>query len=130
MGYTHYWEFKKNPVKIKDGALKFQQAVTMLKKGVEGITTADGESVKLCGGLGEGEPVFSDTLVWLNGDASMEQDYETCLIELDSPNDYKYNFCKTGRRPYDVAVCLALFCFKHYFGDDFKFSSDGDIAEG
>ena len=149
MGYTHYWEFKKNPIKIENGADKFKQAVAMVKQGIEKIPSLipsftyrmnergeyeqvelGKEPFKLCGGNGKGEPKFTDTLVSFNGDASVNHDHETCYIALDDPNDFKFNFCKTARKPYDVAVCLTLLCFKEVFGDDFKFSSDGDIDAG
>ena len=34
-----------------------------------------------------------------------------------------FDFCKTARKPYDVAVCLALLCFKKNFGNDFSYSN-------
>jgi len=140
MGYTHYWNFKKNPKDCKDGSKKFAKAVELLKKCLEKVPAEIEEetydfkndttkTVKvpfvLKGGNGQGEPVFTDVLVCFNGDASMDYDYETCYLALDN-NDYEFDFCKTARKPYDVAVCLALLCFKKTFGDDFSYSSDGN----
>ena len=98
-GETYDWEnFTKNPVKIP---------------------------FVLKGGNGEGEPKFTDELVCFNGDASIDCDHETCYFALDNDR-YAFDFCKTARKPYDVAVCLALLCFKKNFGNDFSYSSDGN----
>ena len=142
MGYTHYWNFKKNPKDVKDGSKKFAKAVELLKKCLEKVPaeieveTYDWQNgtkntVKvpfvLKGGNGEGEPKFTDELVCFNGDASMDYDHETCYLSMDNKG---FNFCKTARKPYDVAVCITLICFKHFFGDLFEYSSDGNIEDG
>jgi hypothetical protein len=146
MGYTHYWKFTMNPKDIKDGEKKFKNAVKLLKKCLaklpERVETDvyDSEKMKyvkeliplrLAGGMGTGEPEFSDTKVWFNGydDGVNDFSHETCAILLDDPNDYSFNFCKTAEKPYDVAVCLTLICFKKAFGDDFNYSSDGRETE-
>ena len=143
MGYTHYWNFKKNPKDCKDGSKKFAKAVTLLQKCLATVPaeiegeTYDWENftkkpVKipfvLKGGNGEGEPKFTDELVCFNGDASIDCDHETCYFALDNDR-YAFDFCKTARKPYDVAVCLTLLCFKKTFGEDFSYSSDGDIDD-
>lgn len=140
MGYTHYWKFKKNPKDCKNGSNKFAKSVELLKKCLAKVPaeiegeTYDWENftkkpVKipfvLKGGNGEGEPKFTDELVCFNGDASIDCDHETCYFALDNDR-YAFDFCKTARKPYDVAVCLALLCFKKNFGNDFSYSSDGN----
>lgn len=140
MGYTHYWKFKKNPKDCKNGSKKFAKSVELLKKCLAKVPaeiegeTYDWENftkkpVKipfvLKGGNGEGEPKFTDELVCFNGDASIDCDHETCYFALDNDR-YAFDFCKTARKPYDVAVCLALLCFKKNFGNDFSYSSDGN----
>ena len=140
MGYTHYWKFKKNPKDCKNGSTKFAKSVELLKKCLAKVPaeiegeTYDWENftkkpVKipfvLKGGNGEGEPKFTDELVCFNGDASIDCDHETCYFALDNDR-YAFDFCKTARKPYDVAVCLALLCFKKNFGNDFSYSSDGN----
>ena len=142
MGYTHYWNFRKNPKDCKDGSKKFAKAVELLNKCLAKVPaeleveTYDWKNhttktVKvpfvLKGGNGEGEPKFTDELVCFNGDASMDYDHETCYIDLNDDNEFDY--CKTARKPYDVAVCLALLCFNRAFGKDFSYSSDGDIDD-
>ena len=140
MGYTHYWKFKKNPKDCKNGSKKFAKSVELLKKCLAKVPaeiegeTYDWENftkkpVKipfvLKGGNGEGEPKFTDELVCFNGDASIDCDHETCYFALDNDR-YAFDFCKTARKPYDVAVCLALLCFKKNFDNDFSYSSDGN----
>ena len=122
MGYTHYWEFKSNPKDVKDGDKKFKKSVELLKKCLKDV------SVKLAGGNGTGEPVFTDTKVCFNGVDDDDDAYETCYLALDNA-DYKFDFCKTARKPYDVVVCLTLLCFKNFFGEDFKYSSDGNMDD-
>jgi hypothetical protein len=135
MGYTHYWNFTKNPKDIKDGDKKFKKAVELLKKCLANIpaeldTPYYGKmALKLAGGDGTGEPIFNDNLVCFNGfDGDDDLSHETCYLALDNSN-YDFDFCKTAEKPYDVAVCLTLLCFKEAFGDDFNWSSDGNGSE-
>ena len=119
MGYTHYFDFKRNPADIENGDKKFKEAVDLFKEKLAKLPP-----VKLCGGRGTGEPVMTDKLLCFNGDADKEEEYETMRISYEN-EDAGFNFCKTARRPYDAAVCLALLCFKEVFGDDFTYASDG-----
>lgn len=125
MGYTHYWKFKKNPKDIENGEKKFAKAAEMIAKGFKQL-----DDITICGGLGNGEPEISGRRIWFNGSAADETDYETFLVMLNDPEDYGFGFCKTARKPYDVAVCLALLCLSKAFGNDFEYSSDGNIAVG
>lgn len=139
MGYTNYWNFKKNPIEIENGADKFKRAVKNIKEYFSKmpvkvrIKNYDGdvkeESLTLFGGDGKREPVFSDTVICFNGDASKGLSHESFYIALGG-DLYSFDFCKTARKPYDFAVCFALLCFKAEFGDDFNFSSDGKIENG
>ena len=143
MGYTHYWKFKKNPKDVKDGYKKFKSAVELLKSCLEKVPkeldierydyktnsfVADKVPLILKGSSGEGEPIFDGRSIIFNGDASSGYDHESFYITLDDDDDdFEFNFCKTARKPYDVAVCLALLCLKKEFDDDFSYSSDGTI---
>lgn len=129
MGYTHYWKFKVSPAYMcTEGEVKFESAVESIKECIAELPDKIGdEPLKLCGGDGTGEPIFNDTLVCFNGDASCDNDYETCYISIE---DKGFNCCKTARKPYDVAVCITLICFAHWFGENFEYSSDGDIEDG
>lgn len=148
MGYTHYYGFRKNPQTIDNGAEKFANAVNAAKicigrlpkriyyiKSVYNQETGAFDIKKrtsyrlypMRGGNGYGKPIFNPDYICFNGDEKHHQGYETFYINLK--NDF-CTFCKTARQPYDVAVCIALLCFKHYFGCDFELSSDGNIEQG
>lgn len=136
MGYTHYWRFTKNPKDIKDGDKKFKKAVELLQKCLKKVPAEldvpyyGKNTFKLAGGNGTGEPVFTDEVVCFNGfDGDEDLSHETCYLALDNPDGYDFDFCKTAEKPYDVAVCLTLLCFKKAFGDDFNWSSDGNGSE-
>lgn len=120
MGYTHYWTFKVSPAKMGDGKEKFANAVALFKEGLKKL-----QDIPLGNGIGKGKPIITDTEVCFNGKAP--EDYETCAMSLESKG---FDFCKTARQPYDVAVCLLLLCMADAFGDDFEYSSDGDIENG
>lgn len=142
MGYTHYWKFKKNDADAEFGK-KFKTAVKLVKtcfarlpkeveqefcKWNDDYTEIIGTEkrlvpLKLKGWDGNGEPEITDTIVSFNGDPS----HESCVIRNVGTD---FNFCKTARKPYDVAVCITLICFHKVFGEDFTFSSDGDIEGG
>lgn len=144
MGYTHYWKFRNGckAITIADGAYKFKNAVALFKEGLallNGKTkvvrynphtnteslSEDYVDMEIKGGNGKGEPTITDTLVVFNGTAEGDKCHETFFMQVDVP--CAFDFCKTAHKPYDTAVCLALLCFKHYFGPDFSFDSDGDI---
>lgn len=148
MGYTHYYRFSKNPKSIENGAEKFANAVNAAKICIGRLPKRIYYTKKLyneatrafdikkkssyClypmrGGNGYGEPIYNPDFICFNGDEEHGQGYETFYIDLK--NDFS-TFCKTARQPYDVAVCIALLCFKHYFGHDFELSSDGLIEKG
>lgn len=51
-------------------------------------------------------------------------------IALDEkPNQPFVSFCKTGRRPYDLAVQMVLVVLKHYLDNSLDVSSDGWASE-
>lgn len=127
MGYTHYWRFTENPKDLPDGEAKFEKAVNLFKKGMALLPNnpETGKPVEIAGGNGNGKPTINSTMLCFNGKG--DESYETFRIDLDDPNGYDFNFCKTAHQPYDAHVCLALRCIKQTFGKDFRFSSDGYI---
>ena len=149
MGYTHYWKFKKTSENINDYDKLFEKSVKdaekciaripriIPKKSFRKVKTRYGEeweqyedgktNFAIFGWDGTGSPVFTSEKISFNGDASVGNDHETFYIEK---YDDGFNFCKTARKPYDVAVCVALLCFAHNFGDVFEYHSDGNIAKG
>jgi hypothetical protein len=131
MGYTHYWEY--SPEKIERTETlrrKFKAASGQIKRFAKFIERQD--LFKIRGGSGEGKPVFNESEIWFNGDASADLDHETFSIRWHeksrtNPCDW---FCKTAHKPYDLLVCFALLTLVEKFGRSvFSFSSDGDSED-
>lgn len=115
MGYTHYWELKKEPTPTK-----FKKAVETLN-----AIFAEHKDLRelLAGWDGNGEPVFDEGMIAFNGRADKDDDYESFVIRRTEP---KWDFCKTQYRQYDVVVCITLLVLKKVLGPStFSFSSDG-----
>ena len=122
MGYTHYFNLKNNTnlndIVIKE---KYKMAIELFKECQKYFP-----NVKLCDWSGENEPFFTEFGMFFNGDKSNNLDHESFCLGYDENNvDYTHGFCKTERKPYDIAVCCALLSFKEAFEDDFEYSSDG-----
>jgi hypothetical protein len=66
--------------------------------------------------------LYTDEFFGFNGDASKGEDHETFAFEIGQSKSY---FCKTNRKPYDLAVCLCLLTIKFHLKET-KISSDGD----
>lgn len=140
MGYTHYWNFKNRvaPKDIEGGQEKFKNAVALFKECLAECNEktrypnwGDNRFEKevpmvLAGGNGYGYPIITDTEVIFNGEHKNDNSHESFLICVDRGG---WDFCKTARKPYDTAVCLALLCFKKAFGEDFSYTSDGGETE-
>jgi len=131
MGYTHYWEY--SPEKIERTETlrrKFKAASGQIKRFAKFIERQD--LFKIRGGSGEGKPVFNESEIWFNGDASADLDHETFSIlwhekSRTNPCDW---FCKTAHKPYDLLVCFALLTLVEKLGRSvFSFSSDGDSED-
>lgn len=143
MGYTHYWTQKKNIT-----ALDWQD---MQAAFVRILAQAKGEGLRICGPDGTGAPEFGSESLAFNGDESeecsysytsifdgqerrIEQDgaHETFFIsrkreKYTAPYDkeWRYTFCKTAEKPYDMAV-TAIGCYlETFWPSHFEFSSDG-----
>ena len=126
MGYTHHWKFRDEiaPENLENGNERFAQAAYL---GVKLCDKVRSMGISICDGAGGPfRPAFSRGKVVFNGDASKDENYETFEMR---PDDGGYNFCKTEYRPYDLLVCLMLLAFKHFFGDDFIYWSDGVTKE-
>lgn len=128
MGYTHYWRI---PV----------QALPLVGERLPAIV---GDFRKLlphlpplAGPLGKGGPEFGPEEVAFNGPEP--EDYEAFVfpgllrggepfVSEDFPEEH-FAFCKTGYRPYDLAVTAFLLVAKFHLGDLLQVRSDGDVSE-
>lgn len=115
MGYTHYFKFTKFITK--------EQMEEVAKNVKDVFGTFPMVTKRLKGPYGEGKPIITGKYgISFNGDAERNEAYETFAVNAE---DLGFHFCKTARRPYDLAVCLCLIILKDNFGDSFKFCSDG-----
>lgn len=61
-----------------------------------------------------------------NGPEELQEDYETFVLCFDG----KRNFCKTARKPYDLAVkCLLILADKYGLLDEWSFDGDCEDEE-
>lgn len=113
MGYTHYFELKKEPTPAK-----FKKVVDTLNA----IFAEHKDLRKLLAGWdGKGEPEFTSDIIRFNGRG--KNSYETFAVLRTKP---EWSFCKTQYCPYDVVVCITLLVLKKVLGPStFSFSSDG-----
>jgi hypothetical protein len=137
MGFTHYWSFKDDNLP-KDKFDKIVKDVEVIEKYFnendivsKNADCSFGEPVKLANGLGENNGVsYSVTLqdgnktdfhsFAFNGVGELS--HETFSLN-EGLNEW--NFCKTARKPYDLAVCLVLLSVKYHVRSA-RVSSDGD----
>jgi hypothetical protein len=124
MGYTHYWTQLRD-FTIEEWAQFREDFEALLEdvQHVQGIPLADGE------GEPGTSPEITDAKIWFNGvgdDAA-----ETfCLYRKRPPKQAPHeqrgwDFCKTYRRPYDLAVTAAL-CYLTAVPDPAAFTAGSD----
>ncbi len=129
MGYTNYWAPK--TIKENDVPEHFWKDVTKALDGVlsTGVRIGDWE------GKNErksGSEIVNATLLIdgenpsfvFNGLEELQEDHESFVLCFDGT----WNFCKTARKPYDLAVKCVLILAKKY---DLlvQWSFDGDCDE-
>jgi hypothetical protein len=126
MGYTHYWTHPDNPA--------YRQAWPQLVQDAARIITAvTNAGITLAGPAGSGLPRADRRGVCLNGSVVLGQAYEAFIIwppadtsrSEDASRRWKWDFCKTARQPYDLAVCAILLRFHLILPGGFLISSDG-----
>jgi len=113
MGYTHYWnndEFT---------ASEWQE---LLLAAAAVFASVRGKHIAIAGWDGKDKPTITLDRISFNGRAP--NDFETCAINRTGD---KFTFCKTGRRPYDLAVVALLVCASKI--GPLQWSSDGDEEE-
>jgi len=110
MGYTHYWSIEKT-IKIKTKMVKDLQKIIYKHKEIIQFESDD-----------EQEPICNSNGIRFNG---IDDDGHETFNVLFTKHD---NFCKTARKPYDLAVCECLLIIKGWFGDSMELSSDGFLG--
>jgi hypothetical protein len=144
MGYTHYFAYDPNAasfIRAWPGIVSDAKVIAWYAQRVLGVRLSDGS--------GEGRPVFSDHRICFNGPATDLLANEAFLIdsmllrawnqhsgpdgsrtleqarELGTRN-FITSFCKTARKPYDIAVTSILLRARHLAPDAWVLASDGD----
>lgn len=118
MGYTHY--FKQNKPVSEQQWKAFQADAEVILKHVQDnfgivLMTNDDKTV-----------LIDSERVNLNGDERQGLDHETFFLE----KDYReFNFCKTARKPYDLAVCALLLLAHEHMKEHHDIGSDGSFEE-
>lgn len=127
MGYTHYFQLLNEINKpIIDLALnKLSTYIFHYNKGIP-----KGYTNRLSGVTAHHQKAY-DIYEKVHFNGSYDERHEDFYITY---NDiYKFNFCKTNQKSYDIVVVASLFVLKHFFKNDFKFATDGkkeDLREG
>jgi hypothetical protein len=149
MGYTHYWKFDENAIKLNGQLINYDVDVDNKElivlhgdkwnKFIKAIKPILDEGLSK-GILQEGncfDALKSDSeMVWFNGIGV--NSHETFYLyriskksrhQLDNEIPLGFSFCKTARKPYDEYVVRVLIEYERFFGDVVLISSDGDWDE-
>jgi len=123
MGYTHYW--RQNKILPENQWAYFKELAEQViqevqSNNIELVFEHDKAQLK---------PLVSDSLIQFNGVG--DNGHETFYFPIRSSEENSeegkcFNFCKTARKDYDVAVVAMLIMAKIAFGDNVSISSDGD----
>ena len=125
MGYTHYWTQSANFTEDEWDYVRafFTKMRELLPQ--HRTTAWDNDEVpELFGWDGIGSPEMSAVAVGFNGDKSKEINHETFRVEKRL-NEDSWQFCKTARKPYDVAVNAMLLMFSTMTPTTFTLATDG-----
>jgi hypothetical protein len=132
MGYTHYWTQARDFTREEWSQVR--EDVEALLKDVEHV-----QGIPLANGQGEpgSRAEITDNKIWFNG--AGDGHHETFCLNRKRPRKERgephgWDFCKTARKPYDLAVTAAL-CYLCSVPDPavFTASSDGhgkDFLDG
>ncbi|HEX3509830.1 MAG TPA: hypothetical protein VHT27_01900 [Solirubrobacteraceae bacterium] len=145
MGYTHYFAYDPNAEEFISAWPQIIEDARLIAEHVQSEL-----HVRLTGGLGEGEAEFSERWIWLNGPTAGDLGHETLLIDSTPWKSWDEQaelgharwaheqhvefaergliaaFCKTARKPYDIAVTSILLRAARLAPRSFVIASDGD----
>jgi hypothetical protein len=133
MGYTHYFNFVDN---FEPSKKQVAEAVTLVNALLSNLpqysNSAGGHFTGelLIVQLGEDDispPIVDKNVIIFNGVGELA--HENFCLELSKRPDHGIEFCKTARKPYDLAVISTLTILKYVFGDGLSIHSDGDAND-
>ena len=126
MGYTHYWRTYRDFTEVEWVALQ-REAERIVQ------AAQDRLDINLAGPMEEGLPEITEDAIALNG--ASDEGYESFVLtrkqrdrrtwETEPARLGLFDFCKTGRRPYDSVVVSILYAANKIAGDAISVSSDG-----
>ena len=100
MGYTNYWQqpdfTDEEWTKIKD---EYKYIKDICEPTIKDETNSDDEIVF-------NGKIEHETFTLFKNLKTMESEYNRDYLTLDNP---RFNFCKTARKPYDIAVWHLLY---------------------
>lgn len=116
MGYTHYWEIKEPIILSKEEWDKLKETARLIFKECKAM------NIKLCYDEDNksSPPRVNNTEINFNGFKDLS--HETFIL---TPMINGFNFCKTAKKPYDIAV-TALLIYIHAHKPNIMIISDGD----
>ena len=124
MGYTHYWTIFQEEIPQDIWRSFASDFIKILPQFMDKLDHETDQKFDINGnhiifnGIGEqGHETFS-----MNIKNPMEKSH-TGRIEY-------FDFCKTARKEYDIAVCCALIIAKKHFADIISVASDGSEEDG
>ncbi len=147
MGYTHYYYVPKQFnsdlfAKVVTDFKKILPEILNVKVNENAISLTsysenDDIKIKIVDGHGkvDSKPEITNDIICFNG--STKNSHETFILErkrksseYDQEDKGKFfEFCKTARKPYDLAVCAVLIIAKNHFNDNILVRSDGEIND-
>ena len=149
MGYTHYWKFDENAIKLNGQLINYDvdkdnKELIVLNgdtwnEFIEVIKPILDEGISkgiINVGLGEDSLKLDSEMVWFNGvGVNSHETFYLHRISKKSKHQWDneiplgFSFCKTARKPYDEYVVRVLIEYERFFGDVVLISSDGDWDE-
>jgi hypothetical protein len=114
MGYTNYWTVANE--------LTLEQKQSMRDFANKVI---DNAGIVLGDYQGINQPIINTDEISFNGDDTQNLSHETFCLELTRA---EWSFCKTNRKPYDIAVKACLI-HAQSIGVVSEWRFDGDISE-
>jgi len=128
MGYTHYYSFVPASPEFRSA---FPQLLADTRQILDDLTA---KGVPTAGPMGDGQPMLTANVIAFNG-VGPEDDYESFALETGQDpsiarhapdgQTFVWTFCKTARRPYDLAVAAVLLRAKQLAPRHVALSSDG-----
>jgi hypothetical protein len=121
MGYTHYWSNREYTIYNYESLCADVNLVQAYceRKGIK-LRGFDKETCE----YREGAPLYDNDSISIDG--LEDETCESFFMQRELNRDEAFLFCKTGRLPYDLAVCLILLRMKAIV-PHFEFDSDGDL---